>query len=88
MKHLTVGQAGRLARAADIKQVITFHFSPIYRERAAELEVALLRAFQTTSANDHARLHRHLRLGLTALARKMLTGADMSVTHYLIGRIG
>jgi len=50
-KHLTAGQAGRLARAAGAKQVIPFHFSPIYRERAAELEAELMRAFQTASAS-------------------------------------
>ncbi len=36
-KHLTAGQAGRLARAAGAKNVLPFHFSPIYREREAEL---------------------------------------------------
>lgn len=48
-KHLTAGQAGRLARAAGVKQAIPFHFSPIYREQAGELEAELLRAFQAAS---------------------------------------
>lgn len=44
--HLTAGQAGRLARAAGAKAVEPFHFSPIYREREAELRAELERAFR------------------------------------------
>ncbi|NWG87923.1 MAG: MBL fold metallo-hydrolase [Hydrogenophilaceae bacterium] len=44
--HLTAGQAGRLARAAAVKAVEPFHFSPIYREREAELRAELERAFR------------------------------------------
>lgn len=44
--HLTAGQAGRLARAAGAKMVAPFHFSPIYREREAELRAELERAFR------------------------------------------
>ncbi|MCU0841952.1 MAG: hypothetical protein MUC79_09565 [Thiobacillaceae bacterium] len=40
-KHLTAGQAGRLARAAGARNVVPFHFSPIYREREAELRAEL-----------------------------------------------
>ncbi|MBI5936398.1 MAG: MBL fold metallo-hydrolase [Betaproteobacteria bacterium] len=43
-RHLTAGQAGRLARAAEVKAVEPFHFSPIYREREAELRAELERA--------------------------------------------
>ena len=44
--HLTAGQAGRLARAAGVKAVEPFHFSPIYREREAELRAELERAYR------------------------------------------
>lgn len=44
-RHLTAAQAGRLARAAGAKHVVPFHFSPIYRDREAELRDELLRAF-------------------------------------------
>lgn len=43
--HLTAAQAGRLARAAGAKTVEPFHFSPIYREREAELRAELQQAF-------------------------------------------
>jgi ribonuclease Z len=45
-KHLTAGQAGRLARAAGARNVVPFHFSPIYREREAALREELGRAAQ------------------------------------------
>jgi len=45
-RHLTAGQAGRLARAAGVKAVEPFHFSPIYRGREVELRAELERAFQ------------------------------------------
>jgi len=44
--HLTAGQAGRLARAAAVRNAVPFHFSPIYREREAELREELARAAQ------------------------------------------
>jgi ribonuclease Z len=44
--HLTASQAGRLARVAGVKSVEPFHFSPIYREREAELRAELERAFR------------------------------------------
>jgi len=40
-KHLTAAQAGRLARQAGVKNVMPFHFSPIYRERETELRAEL-----------------------------------------------
>jgi ribonuclease Z len=40
-KHLTAGQAGRLARAAGVKNVLPFHFSPICREHEAALREEL-----------------------------------------------
>jgi ribonuclease Z len=49
-KHLTAAQAGRLARAAGARHVVPFHFSPIYREREAELRAELERAFQEAGA--------------------------------------
>jgi ribonuclease Z len=42
--HLTAGQAGRLGRAAGARNVVPFHFSPIYREREAELREELEQA--------------------------------------------
>lgn len=45
-KHLTAGQAGRLASAAGAKIVVPFHFSPIYRQREAELCAELAAARQ------------------------------------------
>jgi ribonuclease Z len=49
-RHLTAGQAGELARAAGAKQVIPFHFSPIYRREEQRLRDELARAFQATPA--------------------------------------
>lgn len=48
-KHLTAAQAGRLARAAGAKNVVPFHFSPIYRQRHAELRAEFLVAYQGSS---------------------------------------
>ncbi len=45
-RHLTAAQAGRLARAAGAKNVVPFHFSPIYRGREAELRAELMAAWQ------------------------------------------
>lgn len=48
-KHLTAAQAGRLARAAGARNVVPFHFSPIYRRREAELRAELFAAYQGSS---------------------------------------
>lgn len=45
-KHLTAAQAGRLARAAGVKNAVPFHFSPIYREREAALRGEFIAAWQ------------------------------------------
>lgn len=45
-KHLTAAQAGQLARAAGAKNIVPFHFSPIYREREAALRAELIAAWQ------------------------------------------
>lgn len=45
-KHLTAAQAGRLARAAGARNVVPFHFSPIYREREVELRAELAAAWR------------------------------------------
>jgi ribonuclease Z len=43
--HLTAHQAGTLARAAGVKTVIPFHFSPRYNERETELRDEIAAAF-------------------------------------------
>lgn len=48
-KHLTAGQAGRLAREAGAKSAVPFHFSPIYRQGEAELRAEFLAAYQGSS---------------------------------------
>jgi ribonuclease Z len=45
--HLTAREAGELARQAGVKRLALFHFSPRYRNRAAELETEAHTAFQT-----------------------------------------
>jgi ribonuclease Z len=40
-QHLTAHQAGTIAKAAGARDVISFHFSPRYAERAAELHAEL-----------------------------------------------
>jgi ribonuclease Z len=42
--HLTAAQAGRMARAAGVKTVVPFHFSPRYLGREDELRAELERA--------------------------------------------
>lgn len=45
-RHLTARQAGWLARAAGARQVISFHYSPIYRGEEARLREELDEAFR------------------------------------------
>jgi ribonuclease Z len=45
-RHLTARQAGELARAANAKQVVPFHFSPIYREEEQRIYEELALAFR------------------------------------------
>jgi ribonuclease Z len=45
-RHLTAKQAGELARSASVKQVIPFHFSPIYRDEAQRVYDELAEAFR------------------------------------------
>lgn len=49
-RHLTAKQAGDLARAAHAKQVLPFHFSPIYRKEEQSLRDELERAFRPANA--------------------------------------
>ena len=53
-KHLTARQAGQLARPAKAKQVRTFHYSPRYRGREAELIQEAQSAFRMGSAAEPA----------------------------------
>jgi len=43
--HLTAGQAGRLARAAAVKRVIPFHFSPRHTGEEDQLQAQVQEAF-------------------------------------------
>jgi len=45
-RHLTAKQAGELAREAHAKQVVSFHFSPIYRGNEQRLRDELAQAFR------------------------------------------
>lgn len=49
-RHLTAKQAGELARAAQAKQVISFHFSPLYRGEEQRLRDELAAAFHPANA--------------------------------------
>jgi ribonuclease Z len=51
-KHLTARQAGQIARFAKAKQVRTFHYSPRYRGREAELIQEAQSAFRMGSATE------------------------------------
>jgi ribonuclease Z len=53
-RHLTAAQAGALARAAGVKRVVPFHFSPRYRGREEQLREEVADAFE--SAGPLARL--------------------------------
>jgi len=44
--HLTALQAGRLARLADVKRFVLFHYSPKYRGMQERLEEEAMRAFE------------------------------------------
>jgi ribonuclease Z len=44
--HLTAQQAGRLARLAGAKNVVPFHFSPMYQDTPSDLPAELQRAFE------------------------------------------
>jgi ribonuclease Z len=48
--HLTARQAGTLARAAGVKTVIPFHFSPRYNDREPELRDEIAAAFAGNEA--------------------------------------
>lgn len=45
-QHLTARQAGSLARRANVKRIVTLHYSPRYEGRGAELEMEALSAFR------------------------------------------
>lgn len=49
--HLTAHQAGLLAKAAGVRAVVPFHFSPRYRGRSDELLAELAEAFGRTNAD-------------------------------------
>jgi ribonuclease Z len=48
-QHLTARQAGTIARAAGVKEVIPFHFSPRYMGREAAIHEELRQAFEGRS---------------------------------------
>ena len=45
-QHLTAYQAGSLARRANVKRIVTLHYSPRYEGRGSELEMEALSAFK------------------------------------------
>jgi ribonuclease Z len=47
-RHLTAHQAGTLARQAQVKRIVTLHYSPRYEGRGEELDREALAAFQGT----------------------------------------
>jgi ribonuclease Z len=52
--HLTAQQAGTLARLAGAKQVVPFHFSPIYDDEGESLRAELYRTLGETAATPAA----------------------------------
>jgi ribonuclease Z len=46
--HLTAKQAGLMARKAQVRNLVVFHFSPRYTGQSAELEREAMEAFQET----------------------------------------
>jgi ribonuclease Z len=54
-QHLTAHQAGTLARQAQVKRIVTLHYSPRYEGRGDELEREALAAFHGTSRSADAR---------------------------------
>ncbi len=51
-RHLTARQAGLLARRAGVKQVVSFHYSPIHRGQEARLQAELEAAFRARPVPD------------------------------------
>lgn len=58
-RHLTAKQAGELVRAASAKQVIPFHFSPIYREEEQRIHEELALAFRGPLPGQRSWRNRH-----------------------------
>lgn len=61
-RHLTAGQAGRLARAAGVRKLVTFHFSPRYQgqhnqESADQLRREAAEAWQGEAWQGGAEAH-------------------------------
>lgn len=51
-RHLTAGQAGRLAAQAGVKQLTPFHFSPRYTDQGHRLQEEAFSAFTETRAEE------------------------------------
>ena len=45
--HLTAGEAGEIAREADVKKLTLFHFSPRYNHMEEELISEAMNAFKS-----------------------------------------
>jgi ribonuclease Z len=54
-RHLTARRAGEIARAAGVKRLEPFHFSPRYSEREADLRAEAERAFGAQAEHSQAR---------------------------------
>jgi ribonuclease Z len=46
--HLTAGQAGLMARKAQVRDLVVFHFSPRYTGQGETLKREAMEAFQGT----------------------------------------